>query len=274
MFSKISQFAENPSARSIGLVLLGLTTVGVVFGKDVFSYLRTFRDVASEEVRENFSIQFELERARGMVLDLMPEIRQKMVAVAEDEVAVKHSNEDLVEAEQELDEQKSTLLKLRAELASPSGAFKVGIRPATGEELKEELKRRFSRFQTSEATLVVKRDIAATRMEALRNSRAQFQDLVNAARDLDAQIEQMEARIRHQEVSAPQIEIDDSQLARCENLIDDIKRRLDVADQLMAAQVPLEDFLFASYVDAETDIGQEIDDYFASFEFESASDKP
>ncbi len=258
----LQRVVDHPWTRKIGFSLVGAALVGVVFGRDIASYATTLLARYRDNARSNVSVQFELERARQMVGDLLPEIHTAMLAVAEDELTLERSDAEAAGAEAQLGAQRSELLRLRADPENDTGAFKVGSRQATAAEVKEELKRRFGRYQTGTATLDVKRQIAAARKQSLLASRKKLQELLNARQDLESQIVQLEARVRRQELAKQDTNFDRGQIVRCQVLIDAIRRRLDVADRMVAAKIPLGDVLLLSYLDSDTDIGQEIDDYF------------
>ncbi len=55
-----------------GAALLGLIFVG----RDAVSYLRTSAGYVSDAVQETVPIEFQVDRARGMIQDLVPEVRK------------------------------------------------------------------------------------------------------------------------------------------------------------------------------------------------------
>ncbi|MCC6510419.1 MAG: hypothetical protein IT423_15055, partial [Pirellulaceae bacterium] len=69
------------------LVLLGsVAAVGLaMWGTSGASYIRTAWHSASESVRQNVPIEFEIERARQMIKDLKPEIEANLRIVAREE---------------------------------------------------------------------------------------------------------------------------------------------------------------------------------------------
>ena len=58
-----------------GSALLILT---FLFGRDVASYIGTSLSSIRDAVRQQIPLEFELERARGLIADLTPEIRRNM----------------------------------------------------------------------------------------------------------------------------------------------------------------------------------------------------
>ena len=61
---------------------------GFVFGRDVFSYVRTAGASVRDAVKSEVPIEFQVERAREMVERLVPEIRDSMHVIAEQQVDI------------------------------------------------------------------------------------------------------------------------------------------------------------------------------------------
>src|SRR5579872_5747896 len=85
----------------------------LVFGRDVFSYAKTFGCQARDAVKAEVPIEFEIERARGMVENLVPDIRKCMHVSAEEEVNVEHLSKEITTAEADLHKQKDQILALQ-----------------------------------------------------------------------------------------------------------------------------------------------------------------
>ena len=71
-----------------GLLAVGAATVCglLLFGTDLWSYATTFSGRAHRHVKRHVPLEFEIERARTIVADLVPDIRQNMHTIAEEEV--------------------------------------------------------------------------------------------------------------------------------------------------------------------------------------------
>ena len=93
---------------------------GLLLGSDAFSYLRTFGGQVREAVKSEISVEFELDRIRDEVDNLVPEIRRHMTIVAEQSVDVKDLERDLTDKEASLGRQKDAILALRSDLESGS----------------------------------------------------------------------------------------------------------------------------------------------------------
>ena len=89
---------------------------GLLLGSDAFSYLRTFGGQVREVVKSEISVEFELDRIRDEVDNLVPEIRRHMTIVAEQSVDVKDLERDLADKEASLGKQKDAIIALRSDL--------------------------------------------------------------------------------------------------------------------------------------------------------------
>jgi DNA repair exonuclease SbcCD ATPase subunit len=210
-----------------------------------------------------------------MIGGLIPDIRQNMLVIAEEEVAVDSLREEVERAEEDLTEQREKLLALRADVDNISGNLRIGTRLATRDEVRDELARRFHRYQTGEATVAAKRQRLAAREKSLEAARVKLENMLNAKRDMEVEVENLQARLTaYQSQSvATKVEFDDTQVARCKQLVDDLKIRLEVADRLLAADGEYDD-LMTGYVSAPEDIEDQIDQHFAadSSDFASLAD--
>lgn len=250
-------------ATSIVAVLL------FVFGGSWMSYLSTATRLVSDEVSEKIPVDFEIERARTMIANLIPDIKRNMVVIAHEEVSVESIRKEIAGAEEALKGQREVLVELGERVKDGSEHNPYGDRVISSKELKEELKHLFARYKMQDATLQAKQEVLASRERSLAASRAKLQNMLNAKRDLEVEVENLQARLRaiQTESVANEIEFDETQLTRCQQLVDDLRVRLNVAERLIAAEGTLnfEDVTSSTLSFSEDeDIAKEIDNYFTS----------
>src|SRR5436309_2972551 len=106
-------------------------TGALVFGTDALSYLTTSARKVRTEVKANVPMDFEIERARTMVADLIPDIRKNMHVIAQEEVEVGELREQIARAERNLEGEQQRLLTLRKDLDNSGGTFHYGSRKAS-----------------------------------------------------------------------------------------------------------------------------------------------
>ena len=130
-----------------------LVTGAFIFGRDVFSYARTWGASVRDAVKSEVPIEFEVQRARELVDKIVPDIRECMHTIAEQQVDVEHRGREIARREEELGIQKQAILTLRADLNSGSGPFQYASRTYTATQVKQDLAVRFARFKAAEESL-------------------------------------------------------------------------------------------------------------------------
>jgi phage shock protein A len=218
-----------------GAALLALVFVG----RDAMSYLRTSAGYVADGVRESVPVEFQVDRARGMIQDLVPEVRKNMHVIAKEEVEVRRLDEQIAETRTRLAKDKEELLRLKTDIASGKSEFKYAERTYTADEVKTDLARRFDRYKTGEATLNSLVDIRNARQKSLTAARHKLEGMLASKRQLQVEVENLEARV--QMVAAAKAtsnyQFDDSRLGRVKELVAGLRDRLEVNEKLVNAEV-------------------------------------
>ncbi|MCA8997303.1 MAG: hypothetical protein KDA80_09955 [Planctomycetaceae bacterium] len=241
---------------------------GMVLGKDVFSYARTGYTTARDRIRSEVPVEFEIERARQEVDQLIPEVRKAMHLIAEEQVEVAHLQESIAKRESKLEAQEEAILAMSADLKTGDSQFVYAGHRYTQGEVEKDLAERFNRFKIAEDTLKEEKSVLAAKQQALQASRSTLEEMLTQKKTLEAQIERMEARL--QTINARKqingLEVDDSQLTRVKTLITSIEKRLDVEDAVLASEGDLNGLIPVEVDQEESveDIASEIDNYFGS----------
>lgn len=223
------------------VVGLGVTTL-VLFGRDAASYVSTTYHRLTSTVQDSVPVEFQIERARQMVRDLEPEIRRSMHVIAKEEVALEQLNHQIAANEQKAEKEKRDILRLQSDLGTGSETFRYANRTYSSEEVKQDLARRFNRFKVADDTLSSMKQMRDAREKNLDAAQQKLSAMINARRKLEVDVQNLEAKRKLVEVAQASSEyvFDDSQLARCKELINDIRTRLDVAAKLANADVNVE----------------------------------
>jgi hypothetical protein len=241
---------------------LGLTTL-VLFGRDACSYVSTTYHRLTDSVQESVPVDFQIDRARQMVRDLEPEIRRSMHVIAKEEVALEQLNQQIDINQEKAEKDKRDILRLQADLGKNRDIYRYTSRSYTSEEVKQDLARRFNRFKVSDDTLASMKQMRDAREKNLDAAQQKLAAMVNARRKLDVDIQNLEAKRKLVEVAQASSEyvFDDTQLARCKELINDIRTRLDVAAKLANADVNVEVEIPLDEA-TPSDITDQVADYF------------
>jgi chromosome segregation ATPase len=245
-----------------GLALLAV----LFFGRDAVSYISTSVAKLHESVKDSVPIEFEIERARKMIKDLVPEIRRNMHLIAKEEVEVERLEKQVAEAEARLTKNRGDLMRLKADLDGGETTFVYANHTYTRGQVTADLESRFARYKTQDATLANLHKVLHARQRGLDAAREKLEGMLAAKRQLEVDVENLEARMKMVEVAqtTSDFNFDDSHLARTKELINEIHTRIDVAEKMVNAdgyfhdEIPLE-------AEAETgDVSADIAEYFGA----------
>ena len=248
------------------LVLLGaVAAVGLtaLWSSTGSSYVRTAIHSASDTMKNSVPIEFEIERARQMIKDLKPEIAANMQLVAREEAGVERLAGEVEAKKQQIAKAKNDIMRLKGDLESGSVRFVYAHREYSSQQVKDDLQARFKQFQGHEKTANKLSQVLTAREKNLDAARRKLEEMLNAKRQLEVDIETLQARMMVVQVAqtASPVALDDGQLSNTRQLLDDIRTRIDVAERMAANEgalegsIPLEDT-------ASPDLLSEIADYF------------
>ena len=241
---------------------IGLLAV-VLFGRDATSYLSTSYRQLTGAVKESVPVEFQIDRARNMVEDLSPEIRNAMHIIAKEEVELEKLNKRVASCEAKASKDQNEILRLQADLQSGGTKFRYAGRSYSADQVRQDLSRRFNRFKVADDTLASLTKMRDAREKNLDASRQKLAAMINARRQLDVDIANLEAKRKLVEVAqaTSDYKFDDSQLARTKELISDIRTRLDVQAKLANADVDVDTEIILNESTPE-DITNQVADYF------------
>jgi chromosome segregation ATPase len=238
--------------------------VGVLFfGRDLVSYVQTSAGYVKDSVTNSVPVQFQIDRARTMIKDLVKEIRENMHVIAKEEAEVARLEQKITDAQTGLNKDKEELLRLKTDLNTGKGPFRYAGRNYSADEVKTDLANRFQRYKTNEATLTSLQQIHKARQKSLDAARQKLEGMLASRRQLGVEVENLEARL--QMVAAAQTtsnyNFDDSQLGRVKELVSDLKTRVDVAERMVSAEGSFHDEIPLDQPSADN-IMEQVSQYF------------
>ena len=249
-----------------GVFLLG----GLLFGKDVVSYVSSSAKSVQTAVKDAVPIEFELRRARVLLEEIIPEMHANIRLIAQEEVEVAALKVDIAKSEEAIEKEKTRISKLRGALDVQQAQYHFGGKEYPRSYVKEDLANRFERFRESEIVLASKKRLLETRENSLRSAMQLLEQTRSRKRLLEDKIESLASQYRIVKAAAigSNIQVDNSKLAQTEKLINQIKKRLDVAERVLAHE---SQFVQAIPVDAvvEADLLTQVDEYFQNREKKS-----
>ena len=251
------------TAGSLAVVSLFL------FGRDAASYVVTSVGWVTDSVKDSVPIEFEIDRARKMVANLVPDIRRSMHVIAKEEVEVERLEKQIGQSEGRMTKQKQQIVRLKGDLENEQDVYNYSGRRFTIKQVKHDLANRFERYKTHDATLNSLRDIHLARTRSLEAARQKLEGMLTAKRQLEVDVENLDARLKMVEVAqtASDLNVDDSRLGRAKDLITQLRTRLEVAERVVNSEgmfrgeIPLDEA-------ASEDIVAHVAEYFHEDHFD------
>jgi chromosome segregation ATPase len=247
------------------VTVAGVTLLSVLFfGRDAVSYMGTSFGWMKDSIKSQVPVEFEIERARRMVKNLVPDIRRNMHVIAQEEVEIDRLDKEIAKTQETLTREKAEIMKLKDDLATVKPVYHYAGRTYSVTQVKVDLANRFERFKTHDATLASLHDIQTARRASLDAARQKLENMLAAKRQLEVDVEQLEAQFKMVEVAQTLSEhnIDDSQLGRVKELIGDIRTRLKVAERLASTPIVDGEIPVSTPEGNTEDIVNQVTEYF------------
>lgn len=246
---------------TVGAVLLG----AMVFGKELVSYVRCSARSVQTAVQNSVPLEFELERAKEMVEQIIPEMNAQVRLIAQEEVEIDQLKTDVRKTRERLERQKRQIVILRDKLDSKQIAMVVNGIERPRDHVAKQLQSKFRFHQEATDILASKKKLLETRLVSLEAARQGLERAKARKSQLEQQIEGLVAKHRQLKASAvgSRVEFDSSQLTRAEKLINQITKRLAVSERIMQHEADFDVYMVDEAIH-EGVLLDEIDDYFDS----------
>ncbi len=231
MLTKVIKYVVVP------VVVVGAVG-GVLFGTDLGSYVSSSARSIRHSVKESVPLDFELQRARDLLEDIVPEMHANIRLIAREEVEVENLKRDIAECEGALADERAKIRRLSGMLEERQDVYRIGGRRYDRQDVKGDLARRFERFKEAEVVLAGKRKLLAAREKSLTGAVRMLEKARGQKALLADRIESLAAQ--HRLVQAASVgskfQLENSKLAQTSELIGEIKKRLDVAERVLARE--------------------------------------
>jgi hypothetical protein len=257
----ILKIVKIGAITAAGICLVG----GLVFGTDLVSYVTSSARSVQTAVKDAVPIDFELRRARDLLEDIIPEMQANVRLIAQEEVEVAGIKAEIGQQEAALAQERQAVAKLREALATDQVRYTFAGQHFSRQQVKEELARRFDRFKESEVVLAGKRRLLDAREKSLNAAMAVLERTKSQKLRLEDQIESLEAQYRLVKAASvgSRFEVDNTKLAQTERLIREIKKRLDVAERVLAHETRFVDPIPVDTI-SEPDLIAQVDEHMAA----------
>ena len=209
---------------------------GLVFGREIISYARTSTRQVRSAVKDNVPLEFELARAKDLIDEILPEMHANIKLIAEEEVEIASLRDDIRASDQAMDEQTGKVARLREMLGTSREVFVLAGRQYQRAEMTEELSRRFEQCREAQMVLAGKNRLLETRERNLASAIRVLQKTRSDKTLLEQKVAALEGQYRLVRASqaGSAFQFDATKSSRAQRLLTQIKKRLDVAERVLA----------------------------------------
>jgi len=215
-------------------VAIVAVAVGAVMSMLSFTKVGSYASTGWHKVRSNAArqvpIEFEIDRLRNEIGQLIPDLKKNLSAVAEEMAAVENLERDVAASKVKLDEQKTVLLKLAKDLDGGQKEFVYTGRAIDRERAATLLSKGWEAYKRSENTLKSRNQELELKRRALDSAKEQLAAMKEQKQELEVQIAQLEAEVKTVRLAQTRskFQFDDSRLADIKRSLRDLQTRLDV----------------------------------------------
>jgi hypothetical protein len=249
----------------MGLIGLAVVTVlgGMIFGRDLVSYVRSSTRTVQSAIKDAVPLEFEFKRARDLLEEIIPEMHANIRLIAEEEVEVARLETEIQQGEERLSEQRKRVRRLREELDQERDRYRLGGSTYSRDEVSAELARSFGRYKEAELGQKSKQRLLASRQQSLRAAMSLLDSIRTRKQALEDKVQTLEGQYRLVKATAvgSRIQVDNSKLAQTERLLSQIKKRLDVAERVLAHESRFAEEIEVDTV-SEGELLSLVDEYF------------
>lgn len=231
--SRTSSYWPEDNRERLAIVA-GCAALLFVFGGDVWRAALRTRDGMRDGMRESVPLEMEIDRARQLAASLVPDLRKNHEVIVREQVEIEELRVDIRQSREQLQIKRDQLLAIRARLLTSDNAAQATDSKQSAGNIRQDLQHRFATFQSDEATVDAKEQTLQYREESLAKAEAVQREMLRKKQELESQVVQFEARIKLMQRDGvdSQVVVDRDKLARCEELLRYLRRRLTIAERV------------------------------------------
>jgi hypothetical protein len=179
-------------------------------------------------------IELEIQRARDLLAELMPELKANVVLVAQEEVAVDELQKEIAKERQRVALAKDRLRGMNDGLAIQPVVCVEG--QAGRAQQVEALATQFDRVRLGEKLLEGKDKVLTVRKKSLDVAIASLKGAQVRKIELEGEIERLEHEVRLMKLQSetPRVSVEQSSLVKAEKLVAELRKRLEVAQKVLS----------------------------------------
>jgi chromosome segregation ATPase len=212
-------------------ILAAIFAAGVgVFGWACGSYTSCAWNKVQTAVKRQVPLEFEIERIRHQVAQLVPDMKRNLSVIAEEMVAVDALKSEIAVTRENLENRKAEILTMSEALESSERTISFDGRERSAARIREKLERDFASYKRAEAELKAKEQLLDARERALEVAREQLANLKTQKQELEVAIAELETELKTLRLAQARnkIHFDDSALAKAKASLAELRTRINV----------------------------------------------
>lgn len=236
----------------------------VVLGPAAFMHIKQAFGWVRNEVKDAVPVEYQLEQAEATIEEIIPEIEACKRVVAQEQVEIRHLEEEISRLDAVQTQRSELLMAHNAALKSGQTVLTSANRAPSRPALERELRLALRNHQNSESLLESKRRLLEARQRSLQAAQQKLVTVCSEKENLKVTVEQLRAQLRETqalEATSSKFHLDDTRLGDVKELLARVRKRLDVAQQIIENEAGAT-FELPEPITEATSVTVEIDRYF------------
>jgi DNA repair exonuclease SbcCD ATPase subunit len=217
--------------KKIGIAaLLAVAGLFVMNKAGLSSYGATAVQNLRSCFKKSVPVEFEIERLRYEISQLVPDMRKHVGAIAEEIVTVQNLKEEVADAKENLKRRKSEIVMMTKDLDRGAVTVVYDNREFPASRIREKLSRDFASYQRFETEVKSKEALLDAKERALEAGRQQLSEIRTQKQELEVELARLEADLKTVRLAQThnKFHFDDSAIAHCKGMLAEIRNRLKV----------------------------------------------
>lgn len=259
---------------STGAIVATFVGGFLLFGSDLTSMIRQSAKSIQQSARQSVPVEFELDRAKEQINEILPDLQSQVRMIAEEEVAIVRLEKEVAADQARMEKLEKTISALREKARSQQVSFSMGAMKMDRTQFTNHLQTRFNHFKQAKLSTQSKQRLLEKRRAGLAAAVTLLEEMRIRQSELELKVESLAAQ--HRLLKASKIEsgtlVDGSQLSKANQLLGQIENRLAVAERVMAYDRNTIEVIVEEEASNSQSVLAEIDQYFGPRQNELVSE--
>jgi len=194
------------------------------------SYVATAFHNVRGTFKKQVPLEFEIDRLRYQVAQLVPDMKKQLNTVAEKMVAIQNLKEEVVDARINLQRQKDAILTMTNDLEKGAVVLTYDGREYPAQRIQAKLERDMESYKTADEAIKVKEKLLEAEEGNLDATRETLASIKTQKQTLEVEVARLETELKSIRLAQThtKFQFDDTGLAQCKQTLAEIKSRLRV----------------------------------------------